>query len=49
MNIILFAILGALINAPKWYWIVYGVMTFFRVSLLTLKTIIKIVKVGKEE
>lgn len=48
MNIVLFAILGALVNAPWWYWVAYGVGTFISVSTKVLKVAIKISKINDE-
>lgn len=38
MAIILFAMIGAIINAPVWYWVAYGVLTTIEVIFAIGKT-----------
>lgn len=32
MSIILFAIIGSIINPPAWYWVCFGVYSVLRVA-----------------
>lgn len=39
MAIVMFAIVGALIDAPAGYWITYGILSGLKVALAVAKTI----------
>lgn len=42
MNIVLFAIVGALIDAPAGFWITYGIFTGLKVIIACFKTKIEV-------
>ena len=41
MSIVLFAIIGATINANPWYWICFGVMGLARILTFVFNLLIK--------
>ena len=45
MSLILFAIIGATINAGTWYWVVFGTMCATKVISLIVKLIVEVVTI----